>query len=59
MTNNFSFGRLIFYLVFHGSDFGGEFGEELAGYGIAIVGTIEGEDADVAGVWRGDVADCY
>ena len=59
MTNNFSFGRLILDLFFHGSDFGRELGEELAGYGIAIVGTIEGEDADVAGVRGGDVADCY
>ena len=59
MTNNFSFGRLILYLFFHGSNFGRELGEELAGYGIAIVGTIEGEDADVAGVRGGDVADCY
>lgn len=59
MTNHFPFGRLIFDLFFHGSDFGGEFGEELAGYGIAIAGTIEREDADVAGVRCGDVADCY
>ena len=59
MTDNFSFGRLIFDLFFHGSNFGRELGEELAGYGIAIVGTIQGEDADVAGVWRWDVADCY
>ena len=59
MTDHFPFGCLIFDLFFHGSDFGGELGEELAGYGIAVVGTVEGEDADVAGVWGGDVADCY
>ncbi len=59
MTNNFSSGRLIFDLFFHGGNFRRELGEELAGYGIAIVGTIEGEDADVAGVRGGDVADCY
>ena len=59
MTNNFSFGRLIFDLFFHGSDFVGKLGEELAGYGIAVVGTVEGEDADVASVRGGDVADCY
>ena len=59
MTNNFSFDRLILNLFFHGSDFRRELGEELAGYGIAIAGTIEGEDADVTGVRGGDVADCY
>ena len=59
MTDDFSFGRFIFDLVFHGGDFGREFGEELAGYGIAVVGTVEGEDADVAGVRGGDVADAY
>ena len=59
MTDDFSFGRFIFNLVFYGSDFGRELGEELAGYGIAVVGTVEGEDADVAGVRGGDVADCY
>ena len=59
MTDDFSFGRFIFNLFFYGSDFGGELGEELAGYGIAVVGTVEGEDADVAGVRGGDVADGY
>ena len=59
MTNNLAFGRFIFDLVFHGGDFGGELGEELARYGIAVVGTVEGEDADVADVRGGDVADGY
>ena len=59
MTDHFSFGSFIFDLFFHGKDFGGELGEELAGYGIAIVGAVEGENADVAGVRGGDVADCY
>ena len=59
MTNHFSFGRFIFKFFFYGSDFGREFGEELTGYGIAVVGTVEGEDADVAGVRGGDVADGY
>ena len=59
MTNHFSFGRLIFDLFFYCSDFGRELREKLAGYCIAIVGTLKGEDADVAGVRGGDVADCY
>ena len=59
MTDNFPFVGLIFDLFFHDSDFGGELGEELAGYSIAVVGTVKGENADVAGVWGGDVADCY
>lgn len=59
MTDRFSLHRLIFDLFFNGIDFGREFGEELAGYGIAVVGAFEGEDADVAGVGGGDVADCY
>ena len=59
MTDYFSFSGFIFDLFFYGSDFGGELGEELAGYGIAIVGAVEGENADVAGVRGGDVADCY
>lgn len=57
MPDYFSFRRFIFDLGFHGCDFRGEFREELAGYGIAVVGGFEGEDADVAGVRGGDVAD--
>ena len=57
MTDYFSLCGLIFDLVSHGCDLGGEFQEELAGYGIAVAGGFEGEDADVAGVGGGDVAD--
>ena len=59
MPDYFSLCGFIFELGFHGCDFGREFGEELAGYGIAVVGRIEGEDPNVAGVGGGDVADCY
>lgn len=43
----------------HGVDLGGEVGEELAGDGVAVVGAVEAEDADVAEVGGGDVVGFY
>ncbi len=45
------------HLLPYGIDLGAEFGEQLARYRISRAGVVEAEDADVAEVGGGDVAD--